>query len=218
MKIKLSEQFASNLNEDYWVNNGLSNYWTENKNELKGYFYNKLMGVKGEYEAALNNPYDKNLFEKHYSNGDLENKKGKFRSFLRLPLGYNALVLPLNKTNVGFELFSEKAYQLKLDGSMGKKVTKDHIFGVTEVGVHIFTEFMNSGWNWKYMCDEWLPNNIELFFTCRILKAEHQKEDKDDSNGIARGEHTLEEKLQLLHYKEVGINKLKVCRGKIKNT
>tara|TARA_R110002020_G_scaffold99837_9_gene236613 strand:- start:734 stop:1375 length:642 start_codon:yes stop_codon:yes gene_type:complete len=204
-----NEGFKMNMklpvNDVKFVNDKVSKYWNKNENELKAYFHNKLMGVKGEYEAALNNPYDKNVFEKHYSNGDVENNTGKFRSFLRLPLGYNALVLPLNKTNVGFELFSEAAYELKVARKIGKKLTKDHIFGVTEVGVHIFMVFMNSGWDWRYMCDEWLPNNLELFFTCRILKSEHQKEDEDDDNGVARGEHTLEQKMLLQHYTEVGI-------------
>ena len=193
------------VNDVKFVNDKVSKYWNENQNELKAYFHNKLMGVKGEYQAALNNPYDTSVFEKHYSNGDVINNTGKFRSFLRLPLGYNALVLPLNKTNVGFELFSEAAYKLKVARKIGNKLTKDHIFGVTEVGVHIFVEFMNSGWDWKYMCDEWLPNNLELFFTCRILKSEHQKENEDDTNGVARGEHTLEQKMLLEHYTEVGI-------------
>lgn len=193
------------VNDSRFVNLRVKEYWNKNEKEIKAYFYNKLMGVKGEYEAALDNPYDSDVFENHYSNGDVENIKGKFRSFLRLPLGYNGLVLPLNKTNVGFELFSEEAYKLKVARKIGNKLTKDHIFGVTEVGVHIFMEFINSGWDWKYMCDEWLPNNLELFFTCRILKSEHQKEDEDDSNGIARGKHSLEQKMLLEHYKEVGI-------------
>ena len=46
------------------VNQGLGNYWSKNKKILQGYFYNKLKRVRSGYEAALNNPYDKNLFEK----------------------------------------------------------------------------------------------------------------------------------------------------------
>ena len=33
----------------------------------------------------------------------------------------------------------------------------------------------------------------------------HQKENEDDTNGVARGEHTLEQKMLLEHYTEVGI-------------
>ena len=193
------------VNDVERFNQGLSEYWLKNSKEVKGYFYNKLMGVKSEYESALNNPYDKNLFENHYSGGDLKNKKGKFRSFLRLPLGYDGLVLSLNKKNLGFELFSKEAYKLKVARKIGNKLTKDHILGVTDIGVLVFNQFMNSKWDWKYMCNEWLLNNLELFFTCRILKSEHQKVDDDDSNGIARGKHSIEQKILLEHYKEVGI-------------
>ena len=70
-----------------FVNNKVTQYWNTNQNELKAYFYNKLMGVKGEYEAALDNPYDREVFEKHYSNGDVQNNTGKFRSILRLTHG-----------------------------------------------------------------------------------------------------------------------------------
>tara|TARA_R100000008_G_C3523111_1_gene135105 strand:+ start:136 stop:753 length:618 start_codon:yes stop_codon:yes gene_type:complete len=186
------------------VNKGLSNYWSKNKNTLQGYFYNKLHRVKCGYESAINNPYDKNLFEKYYSNGDVKNNKGKFRSSLRIDLGYDGLVIPLSKSNVGFELFSEKAYDAKINRELYKTVV-DHILGVTDVGVDIFVEYKNTNWDVKYMCEEWLPNNLSNFLTCRILKGEHQKENDKDSNGIARGQHSLEQKMLLEHYKEVGI-------------
>jgi len=40
---------------------------------------------------------------------------------------------------------------------------------------------------------------------CRLLKGEHQKEDEDDTNGVARDKHSLEEKISLLHYKESNV-------------
>ena len=68
-----------------FVNKKVAQYWNTNQNELKAYFYNKLMGVKGEYEAALDNPYDREVFEKHYSNGDVHKNNsadsGSFASF-----------------------------------------------------------------------------------------------------------------------------------------
>ena len=186
------------------VNQGLGNYWSKNKKILQGYFYNKLKRVRSGYEAALNNPYDKNLFEKYYSNGDVKKNKGKFRSSLRIDLGYDGLAISLSKTNVGFELFSEKAYDAKNNRELSKTVV-DHILGVTDVGVDIFVQYKNTSWNERYMCEEWLPNNLGKFLTCRILKGEHQKENSKDTNGIARGKHTLEQKMKLEHYKEIGI-------------
>ena len=52
------------VNDVKFVNDKVSKYWNENQNELKAYFHNKLMGVKGEYQAALNNPYDTSVFKK----------------------------------------------------------------------------------------------------------------------------------------------------------
>ena len=75
----------------------------------------------------------------------------------------------------------------------------------TDVGVDIFVQYKNTSWNERYMCEEWLPNNLGKFLTCRILKGEHQKENSKDTNGIARGKHTLEQKMKLEHYKEIGI-------------
>ena len=186
------------------ANDGLNNYWLSNKDKLRGYFYSKLKGVEAEFKTAMTNPYYSDLFKDYYSNGDVENNKGKFRSFLRMPLGYNALVVQPTKKQLGFELFSQQAYNMKLARQLSQTVV-DHILGVTEVGVQTFIEYRDQNWNTEYMCEEWLPNNLQLYLTCRLLKSEHQKEDDNDSNGVARGQHTLQEKIMLDHYKESGI-------------
>ena len=55
------------------------------------------------------------------------------------------------------------------------------------------------------MLNEYIPQTLYQYSLCRLLKSEHQKEDKDDTNGVARGKHTLMEKINLLHYKESNI-------------
>ena len=107
--------------------------------------------------------------------------------------------------NIRFELFSENAYDLKINGKMGKKITKDHIFGTTEVGIQMFDTYKDSDWDTDYMLNEYIPQTLYQYSLCRLLKSEHQKEDKDDTNGVARGKHTMKEKISLLHYKESGI-------------
>ena len=41
------------------------------------------------------------------------------------------------------------------------------------------------------------------YLQARILKGEHQKENEDDTTGVARGKHTMEQKIALEHYKGV---------------
>ena len=36
-----------------------------------------------------------------------------------------------------------------------------------------------------------------------MLKSEHQKQDEDDTTGVARGKHTIEEKISMKHYEGI---------------
>ena len=184
-----------NSSQDSWLGNIQWNYSSRLLNNRKSYY---------ESEEMINDDGTIEYRWKENSNGDVKKNKGKFRSSLRIDLGYDGLAISLSKTNVGFELFSEKAYDAKNNRELSKTVV-DHILGVTDVGVDIFVQYKNTSWNERYMCEEWLPNNLGKFLTCRILKGEHQKENSKDTNGIARGKHTLEQKMKLEHYKEIGI-------------
>ena len=138
--------------------------------------------------------------------GDLDNPNttGKFKSTLRLTLGYNLLTPTLTQAKIG--LYSEKALNLRLnDPKWDDYVTDDHVFGTTEVGLQTFLNYKNSGWDMKYMLNEWLPQHLYLWLQIRILKSEHQGD-----GSVKRGKHTLEEKTSLVHYDEANISQIKV--------
>jgi len=202
MKIILPEKFAKHLSSPNYVNNCLNYYWNKHNKILLPAIESRLIGLRGEWENASKYP---DTFKAFYGNGDIINQTSVFRSYTRLASGYNIKFNTFKTTILRFELFSEAAYALKLDKKIGNKLTPDHIFGTTEVGVQMFEAYKNSYWDLDYMLNEYIPKNIYQHSICRILKSEHQKENKDDSNGIARGKHTLNEKISMLHYKESGI-------------
>ena len=202
MKITLPEKFAKHISSPDYVNDCLNYYWNNNNPTLLPAIESRLIGLRAEWENASKYP---ETFKKFYGNGDIINKTSRFRAYTRLATGYNLPFGTFIPTNVRFELFSEGAYDLKVNGKMGKKVTKDHIFGTTEVGTQMFNTYKESDWDMDYMLNEYVPQTLYQFSLCRILKSEHQKENDDDTNGVARGKHTLNEKISLLHYKESGI-------------
>ena len=55
----------------------------------------------------------------------------------------------------------------------------------------------------EYMLENYIPETMYQHIICEMLKSEHQE--TDDKPGVARGKHTLDEKILLNHYKEVGI-------------
>ena len=180
----------------------LSDYWNNNKELICGYAHSRLLGVKTEYEALNSFLSDEN-YETYVGNLDNPNTTGKFKSTLRLTLGYNLLTPTLTQDMIG--LYSEEALELKLNRKMGDKCTNDHLFGTTEVGLQVFLAYKNSGWDIEYMLTEWLPQHLYLWLQVKILKSEHQGE-----GSIKRGKHTLEEKTALVHYDEANISSIKV--------
>ena len=202
MRITIPEKFTKHLSSPNYVNDGLNHYWNKHNKILLPAIESRLIGLRGEWENA--SKYSE-TFETFYGGGDIINTTSKFRSFTRLALGYNTLFGTFIAKNVRFELFSESAYNLKVNRKMGKKVTTDHIFGTTEVGVQMLNTYKDNNWDMDYMLNEYIPKTLYQYSLCRLLKSEHQKENEDDTNGVARGKHTLTEKMSLLHYKESGI-------------
>ena len=52
------------------------------------------------------------------------------------------------------------------------------------------------------MTEEWLPNHLYYWCQVKITKEEHKKDN------LARDEHTLDEKENLIHYNEANIELL----------
>ena len=195
--IELPQEMRNKITNPTLVEKRLSDYWNNNISLIEGYSTARLLGVKAEYEALGHYLSDED-FDQYVGDLDNPNTTGKFKSTLRLTLGYNLLTPTLTHSVVG--LFSSKALQLKLKRAMGDSCTEDHLFGVTEIGTQVFLAYKNSDWDLDYIVNEWLPQHLYLWLTVKILKAEHQGD-----NSIARGKHTLEEKVALQHYDDVNV-------------
>ena len=208
MKIKIPQIMRDRIDNYQVIEDRLSNYWNENKELITGYASARLLSVKAEYEALQSL-----LSEENYNRyvGDLDdpNTTGKYKSTLRLTLGYNLLTPGLTHNMVGLyspqslELHEADVNPIYKNKSHEEEVltTKDHLFGVTEVGSQVFLSYKNSGWDIDYMVNEWLPKNLYLWLQVRILKLEHQGD-----GSVKRGKHTLEEKKALVHYDEVNLS------------
>ena len=136
----------------------------------------------------------------------------KEKQFQRLLLGYNGIPVFFSAFRSGI---SSKSANLNK-----KNTTQDHVIGVTLAGQTIAKE-LDKRVNNKYdnldnvqktideMCNEWLPNNLWLWATCRITREEHK------SNRLYRGDEVpkeyinshspIEYKKKLIHYKEAKI-------------
>jgi hypothetical protein len=77
------------------------------------------------------------------------------------------------------------------------KKTDDHVFGASEIGRHIRYEFEKYNMDIDYMVNTWLYDNLYLWAKIKVSKEEHKKDN------IARNKHTIEEKVNLLHYTNV---------------
>jgi len=211
MKIILPETFAVHLEDGDFVSYSLNKYWDKHHKFIQYGFKSRLFGLKGEWEMAKSFPPE--FFKKHYSDGNLKKNTGTFRSTLRLTGGYNAIFEPTGITTMGFKLCSEAVYNLKLNKiPIKNKTTSDHIFGSKDIGVEIFTMYEESKWDLDYMADEWLPRYFYYWLECDLLTGEHQKDDKYDNNGVPRSKHTLQEKLNLDHYRGIVPLPLKVWK------
>ena len=202
--IKLPTNMKNKIKDFDLVESRLFDYWNENRDVIQGYLKGRLLGVKAEYDSHNDTfKFTNETFDKYIGDLDNPNTTSKFKSTLRLTLGYGGLTPTLTHKMIG--LYSEKALDLKLNKKMGKKCVDDHLFGVTEVGNAMFMEYKNSGWDLNYVLNEWLPQHLYLWLQVKILKTEHQGD-----GSVKRGKHTLEEKISLVHYDEANISQIKV--------
>jgi len=113
--------------------------------------------------------------------------------FTRLLIGYNGIGFNITPTRCG--LISERA-----SVTSNSECTNDHLIGVTEVGNQVVKEFIKCNYDVDYMVNEWLYEHLHYWFTVKITKVEHKQEN------LARNKHSLEDKINLVHYDEAGIN------------
>lgn len=74
--------------------------------------------------------------------------------------------------------------------------TNDHIIGAKECGRIVREEFKKCNFDFDYMCNVWLYDNLYLWGTIKVTKEQHER------HNIKRDEHTLEEKINFEHYED----------------
>ena len=128
------------------------------------------------------------------------------RQLGRLVFGNNGLGFKISPAKTG--LSSRASLQVK-----GSECTSDHIVGVTLAGWEIHTkikELFDKGEPKEtivnMMVKNWLSDNLHLWVEAKITKEEHKKEN------LARDEHTLQEKLDLIHYDQGNIQLLQYSK------
>jgi hypothetical protein len=82
-------------------------------------------------------------------------------------------------------------------GLPSNKLTQDHVFGAIEIGKFVREEFEKNNLDINYMVNVWLYENLYLWSKIKVTKKEHKKEN------IERNKHTIQEKMNLIHYKNV---------------
>ena len=158
--------------------------------KYKKNFKKRLYGLRGIVDYYLDEFECKvNELQNHFHNSDVKN-----------PIGYTGV--NSNGIHSGFVSKEVVRLQRKYNCSIAqlrkkKLLTDEHVFGTTLIGRRVLQAFIESGFNIKYMVNEWLPNNLYLWATVIITK----EEDKP----LVRNGHSFEQKVNLVHYEEAGI-------------
>ena len=139
-------------------------YWNENKEKYQRYFYRKLIDLKNAID--LNTP-------------EADLKLDSYRG-----LGYMGI-----GTQGGLSLAIRTEKSIEKREKLG-----DHVIGTVEIGRHIHKECEKNNWDYDYMVNTWLYENLWIWSTIQVSKCEHKNENiKIDANSI-------DEKRFLKHY------------------
>ena len=84
----------------------------------------------------------------------------------------------------------------------GIKISNDHVIGTTLCGEIIEDLIVKENYNFKYLIDNWLYDNLYLWGRIKVTKDQHHKDN------ILRNVGTLEEKIMLKHYKNINLEDL----------
>jgi len=158
--------------------------------KYKKNFKKRLFGLRGivdyyidEFKCGVEE------LQNHFHNSDVKN-----------PIGYTGV--NSNGIHSGFTSREVVRLQRKHNCSVKKLtdmklLTSEHVFGTTLIGRMVLQAFIVSGFNIKYMVNEWLPNNLYLWATIIITREEDKR--------LERHVHSFEQKVNLVHYEEAGI-------------
>lgn len=202
MNLKLPNDFSKLLTSPDYVEVKLSSYWRKNKKDICDWVGPELQAQKLKYEL-----YSKNGCRLFSTNLDTpEFGKGKFKSQLRFNLGYGALP-SFSDNNLGFKIWSNKAFEFFNNEYTDNKIVSDHFFGTTPTGSSLFKMYRDSNWDLDFILNDYIPNNIYKFLRVNILDVGEHTRGNDGKAGVARGSKlfTIEEKQKGLHYTKAGI-------------
>lgn len=167
--------------EKYFNLNRRNHYWDVKQEKYKRFFRRKLIDLKNAVD--LNTP-------------ESDMKYDVYRQLGYLGIG----------TQSGLSLGIRT-----LESKNKKQALSDHVIGTVEIGRYIHTECEKYNWDYNYMTNEWLFNNLWIWSTITVSKEEHKKEN------ILIALNTIDEKKYLKHYINVSeFYESKQNGGKIK--
>ena len=124
-------------------------------------------------------------------NGICENQ---LRGWLRLTMGYRGIGF----NNGVYSNLRTKQTQRKTN----REITFDHVVGTTLCGETVKVIIEKERYNFTFLINNWLFDNLYLWGTIKVSKEEHKK------NTILRNKHSLEEKIHLKHYVNLQLSDL----------
>ena len=202
MNIKLPDNFKKIITFPDYIESSLSSYWRKNKKDVHDWLGPVLKSQKLLY-------YELEKTNSRVFSTNLDNPKrgeGKFKSQLRFNLGYGAL-LSFSDTQLGFKLYSQKAFDFLKEERTDNEITGDHFFGTTPTGASLFKKYRDVDWNLDYILNDYIPNGLYKFLRVNILDVGEHTKGQNGNSGIVRGDKlfNMEEKEKGLHYSTAGI-------------
>jgi hypothetical protein len=110
------------------------------------------------------------------------------KSFEQVGIGYNGLGTQFKS---GIQSEASK-------GLSSNKTVNDHLIGAAKIGEYVHNQLKNSNYDIDWMVDTWVYEHLFLWATVKLTKKEHHKD-----NVLRNSNHTIEQKLNLEHYKNV---------------
>lgn len=153
--------------KEYFNKNRRDHYWNKNKDKYRRFFGRKIVELKVAIDLGT-------------SEADL--KLDTYRW-----LGYMGIG---TQGGLSLSIRTQKSIETK-------KKLGDHVIGTVEIGRYIHSECEKYNWDFKYMVDTWLYENLWIWSTIVVSKCEHKNEN------ITIDANTIEDKRYLKHYVNV---------------
>jgi len=151
----------------FFNKNRRDHYWDLNKEKYQRFFKRKLIDLKNAV--------------------DLKTSEADLKADTYRWLGYMGI-----GTQAGLSLAIRTKKSIETKKKLG-----DHVIGTVEIGRHIHQECEKNNWDYDYMINTWLYENLWIWSTIIVSKCEHKNEN------ITIDSNSIEEKRFLSHYLNV---------------